>query len=83
MHSICNIFLGEMANYRLLLSLTPGFSRVWLVGRPVGTVSTVFNVMPKTVETVFNLPGRTNTLLKQGAHETECRTFSCAPKGAN
>ena len=83
MNSICNAFLGEMANYRLLLSLTPGFSRVWLVGRPVGTVSTVFHIVSETVKTVACPTLHASTPLKQGANETECRTFSYAPKGAN
>jgi hypothetical protein len=72
-----------MTNCGLFVSLTPGFSRGWTVRRPVKTVSTVFHVEPETVKTVFNLPGRISTPLKQGVNETEWRTLFCAPKGAN
>jgi len=59
----------------ILVSLTPGFSRVWTVRQPVITVSTVFHIVSETVKTVACPTRHASTPLKQGANEMEYQTF--------
>jgi hypothetical protein len=59
----------------ILVSLTPGFSRVWTLRQPGITVSTVFHFVSETVETVACPTRQTITPLKQGANEMEYQTF--------
>ena len=80
MSSMCNGFQSEMANCRWFVSLTPGFSRVRLVGQPIETVSTVSLVIQKTVKTVLNLPVRINTPLKQGVNQKSGAVHSPAER---
>jgi 4-hydroxy-3-methylbut-2-en-1-yl diphosphate synthase IspG/GcpE len=67
----------------ILVSLTPGFSRVWAVSQPVKTVLTVFHIVSETVKTVACPTCHASTPLKQGANEMEWRTRFGVSKGAN
>ena len=67
----------------IFVSLTPGFSRVWTVRKPLKTVSTVFHIVSETVKTVACPARHASTPLKQGANEMGWRTIFGLSKGTS